>query len=196
MKIRMIALAGVAALALSTPAMAANGWYLGLGGGWDGQSSIKATSQVNTNFFGSSKSGGAAIVAGTVGYAWDNGFRLEDEIAWTGHDLAGLTGTFVTAAGGATAISGIEAQKHPGTAAVRADCAGMGTSCPEYQQGLSAQLRTNVLLGVTGGLGLVTAIVGIFLTQWGAPEAPAPESAHIRVEPVIGIGQAGVRGSF
>jgi hypothetical protein len=103
MKIRMIALAGVAALALSTPAMAAEGWYLGLGGGWDGQSSIKATSQVNTNFFGSSKSGGAAIVAGTVGYAWDNGLRLEDEIAWTGHDLTGLTGPLVTAAGSATA---------------------------------------------------------------------------------------------
>ncbi len=116
---------------------------------------------------------------------------------WAG---LGLT----VAAGGATAISGFEAQKHPGTAAVRADCVGQGTSCPEYQQGLSAQLRTNVLLGVTGGLGLVTAIVGLFLTQWGSPEARTPESARARdgtrdgahIEPVIGIGQAGVRGSF
>jgi hypothetical protein len=107
---------------------------------------------------------------------------------------------FTVAAGGATAISGLEAQKHPGTAAVRADCVGQGTSCPEYQQGLSAQLRTNILIGVTGGLGVVTAIVGLFLTQWGAPEARPAESAHahdgVRVEPVVGFGVAGVRGSF
>ncbi len=45
MKIRMIALAGVAALALSTPAMANEGWYLGLGAGWDLQvNGAKATS--------------------------------------------------------------------------------------------------------------------------------------------------------
>ena len=111
---------------------------------------------------------------------------------------------FTVAAGGATAISGFEAQKHPGTAAVRADCVGQGTSCPEYQQGLSAQLRTNVLLGVTGGLGVVTAIVGLFFTQWGSPEARSTESGTLRavphdglrVEPTLGIGQAGVRGSF
>src|SRR4051812_48160102 len=41
MRIRLIALAGVAALALSTPAMAAQGWYLGLGAGWDQQNSLK-----------------------------------------------------------------------------------------------------------------------------------------------------------
>jgi hypothetical protein len=114
---------------------------------------------------------------------------LGSGVFWAG---LGLT----IAAGGATAISGFEAQKHPGTAAVRADCTGMGTSCPEYQQGLSAQLRTNVLLGVTGGLGLVTAVVGIFFTQWGAPEARPAESAHFHVEPIVGIGHAGVRGSF
>ena len=91
MKIRMIALAGVAALALSTPAMAAEGWYLGLGGGWDSQSSTKITSS-NTAVAGtaSSKAGSAAIIAGSIGYKWDNGLRLEDEIAWDGHDLSGL----------------------------------------------------------------------------------------------------------
>ena len=37
MKIRSIALAGVAVLALSVPAAAsdATGWYIGLGVGWD-----------------------------------------------------------------------------------------------------------------------------------------------------------------
>src|ERR1700722_740657 len=92
MKIRMIALAGVAALALSTPAMAADGWYLGLGAGWDQQNHISTTSTVNPAYFGTTKSSSGALVAGSVGYAWDNGFRLEDEIGWSGHDLKNATG--------------------------------------------------------------------------------------------------------
>ena len=45
MKLRMIALAGVAALALSGPAAASNatGWYLGLGAGWDHMGNVEAT---------------------------------------------------------------------------------------------------------------------------------------------------------
>ncbi len=41
MKIRMLALAGVAAVALSAPAHAAEGWYLGLGGGYDNMSNLR-----------------------------------------------------------------------------------------------------------------------------------------------------------
>ena len=37
MKLRLLAMATVAAAALSTPALAGEGWYLGLGGGWDNQ---------------------------------------------------------------------------------------------------------------------------------------------------------------
>jgi hypothetical protein len=44
MKIRMLALAGVAAVALSAPARAGDGWYLGLGGGYDSMSSIHTSS--------------------------------------------------------------------------------------------------------------------------------------------------------
>ena len=40
MKLRLLAMATVAAAALSTPALAGEGWYLGLGGGWDHQHSI------------------------------------------------------------------------------------------------------------------------------------------------------------
>ena len=45
MKIRTIALAGVAVLALSGPAAAsdATGWYLGLGAGWDHMGNIKTS---------------------------------------------------------------------------------------------------------------------------------------------------------
>ena len=36
-----------------------------------------------------SKASTAAIIAGSVGYAWEGGLRLEDEIAWDGHDVSG-----------------------------------------------------------------------------------------------------------
>src|ERR1700754_4110802 len=92
MKIRMIALAGVTALALSTPAMAAEGWYLGLGGGWDHQNGIRGTSSVAPTVTGVAKSEDGAIIAGTFGYAWDNGLRLEAEDAYTSHDFSNPIG--------------------------------------------------------------------------------------------------------
>ena len=105
--------------------------------------------------------------------------------------LAGLT----AATGAVTLWSGIDTENNPGQSAVKADCVGRGTSCPQYQQGLSSQLRTNVLLAATGGLGIVTAVVGIFLTQWSRPEVPRA-SVGLRVEPLVGVGQAGLVGSF
>ena len=44
MKLRLLAMATVAAAALSTPALAGDGWYLGLGGGYDDQNGISGTS--------------------------------------------------------------------------------------------------------------------------------------------------------
>ncbi len=44
MKLRLLAMASVAAAALSTPAFAGDGWYLGLGGGYSGQQSFTASS--------------------------------------------------------------------------------------------------------------------------------------------------------
>ncbi|HTC82782.1 MAG TPA: outer membrane beta-barrel protein, partial [Rhizomicrobium sp.] len=90
MKIRLIALAGVAALALSTPAMATEGWYLGLGAGWDHQNkiSIKSTAGSPVPLAASSlKSSDGAIVAGAFGYAWDNGLRVEWEDSYTSHSF-------------------------------------------------------------------------------------------------------------
>ncbi len=40
MKLRMIALAGVAVAALSSPAIAGEGWYLGLGGGYASEAEV------------------------------------------------------------------------------------------------------------------------------------------------------------
>jgi hypothetical protein len=103
------------------------------------------------------------------------------------------------AAGGVTIWSGIDTLNNPGPNAVKADCVGQTTSCAAYQQGLSSQLRTNVLIGVTGGLGLVTAVVGIFFTQWSHPDARAaehPADAAFRVTPLLGPGEAALVGTF
>lgn len=109
-------------------------------------------------------------------------------------------GAGLTAIGTGLSIwSGIDTENHPGTAAVKADCVGQGTSCPEYQQGLSNQLRTNILIAATGGVAAVTAVVGIFFTQWShsAPRAEGSQAAAgLHVEPVLGVGAAGLRGSF
>jgi hypothetical protein len=106
-----------------------------------------------------------------------------------------LAGAGLTAVGvGLTIWSGIDAENNPGTDAVKAGCVGQGESCPLYQQGLSAQRRTNILLGATAGVAAVTAVLGVFFTQWSHAERPA--AAGLRLEPALGVGQAGLRGTF
>ena len=80
MKLRLLALATVAAAALSTPALAAEGWYLGLGGGWDNQTGYRITSgPAPTRLNSKVSSSDDAIGAVAIGYAWEGGFRLENE---------------------------------------------------------------------------------------------------------------------
>ena len=88
MKIRLIALAGVAALALSTPAMAAQGWYLGLGAGWDQQNALKFRSVPTPTNIQTAKSKDGALIVGSVGYGWDSGLRMEFEDSYTSHDFS------------------------------------------------------------------------------------------------------------
>jgi hypothetical protein len=84
-----------------------------------------------------------------------------------------FVGAGLTAAGvAATIVSGVDAKNNPGEDAVRRDCAGQGESCPTYQQGRDAQLRTNVLLGATVGVGVLTGVIGFFFTQWSSPAHP------------------------
>jgi hypothetical protein len=110
-----------------------------------------------------------------------------------------LVGAGLTAVGvGVTVWSGLDAQKNPGTAAVRADCVGQGTSCPEYQKGLSSQLRTNILLAATGGAAVLTAVTGLFLTRWSSEassHADAPRSG-LQVEPAFGLPGVALKGAF
>ena len=99
---------------------------------------------------------------------------------------AGVT----VALGAATVLSGIDAQSNPGVDAVRRACAGKDTSCPEYQDGKSAETRTNVLLGVTVGVAALTAVTGIFFTQWSS------SPVKVGAAPLPGGGTVGVAGRF
>src|ERR1700760_4887956 len=90
MKLRTVALAGVAAAALGTSPAFANdtqGWYLGLGVGYDHQEPLEFTS-------GGTVPGGArigttdtALVTGSFGYKWTEGLRIEFEASYDNHDL-------------------------------------------------------------------------------------------------------------
>jgi len=81
---------------------------------------------------------------------------------------AGVT----VAAGGATVWSGIDTNNNPGVDEVRRQCAGKDDTCQAYADGRSAQLRTNVLIGVTAGVAVATAVIGLFLTDWsGQPKS-------------------------
>src|SRR5215475_9194659 len=89
MKLRLLAMATVAAAALTTPALAGDGWYLGLGGGWDGQNGIRGVSVPQpSQLNGKTDSSDSAIGAVSVGYKWAEGWRLENEFAFTQHDIS------------------------------------------------------------------------------------------------------------
>ena len=96
MKLRMLAMATVAAAALSTPAMAGDGWYLGIGGGWDNQLGYNARSNgATTGAATKINSKDSAIGMLSIGYKWAEGWRLENELAFTQHDTSlGGTGAF------------------------------------------------------------------------------------------------------
>ncbi|MFO0678480.1 MAG: hypothetical protein U0169_18225 [Polyangiaceae bacterium] len=107
-----------------------------------------------------------------------------------------FVGAGLTAAGIAgTIVSGIDASQSPGPDVVRERCKGLGESCPEYQEGLGAQTRTNVILGVTGGVALGTAVVGLFFTQWSRPKA-ATARVVPWVAPIPGGATSGFVGRF
>jgi hypothetical protein len=102
---------------------------------------------------------------------------LGPAVFWTGVVLtAGLAGVSIW--------SGVDAEKNPGAEAVRTLCVNKGADCPEYQEGLRKQTRTNILWGVTAGAGVVTALIGAIWTDWGSPEIPATPVATVKTLPV------------
>ena len=108
---------------------------------------------------------------------------------WGIHPAAFGVALGVTAGLGATTIwSGVDAINNPGADTVKKDCVGLGTSCPAYQAGLAHQQRTNILIGVTAGTGVVTIILAI-VTNWHGPAKkedddpppPTSSSAALRI---------------
>jgi len=108
---------------------------------------------------------------------------------------------FFAAAGLTVAIAGValwsnlDMRSDPGREKVRRDCAGQSESCPTYQDALSKQTRTNVLLAVTGGVAVATGVVAYF-TDWSGGKAAAGRAS---VRPSVAAGQGwylGAEGRF
>lgn len=105
------------------------------------------------------------------------------------HPAFFFTGLALTlGAGGVLAWSGVDTLQNPGPDAVRKACAGKGPECPEYKLGLDNQLRTNVLVGATAGVGAVTVLFAIF-TRWSSGK-PIPKTAVLPTATVLDRGAA------
>jgi hypothetical protein len=92
-------------------------------------------------------------------------------------------GAGTTAAlGGVTVWSGIDTVNNPGKAKVQREC--VDTSCQAYKDGKAHELRTNVLIGATSVVGVATAIVGIFATNWKGDAMK--DTGHAGISPYVG----------
>lgn len=107
----------------------------------------------------------------------DQGSGLPPAVTYVG---LGLTAALT----GATIWSGIDTRNHPGRDAVRDQCIDQGESCPLYQDALSKQKRTNILLGTTIGVAVITSVIGLAYTNWGGDSGKASgASAGVRLQP-------------
>ncbi len=114
-----------------------------------------------------------------------------------------FSGAALTAVGvGLIVWSGIDTLSSPGSSVVKTACAAGYNGNPpcqsDYREGMNAQLQTNIFVAITGGVAAATAIIGLFFTQWApAPTAGVRDPAGgPRVAPVVGVGRAGVEGTF
>lgn len=99
-----------------------------------------------------------------------------------------VTGAVITGVlAGVTIWSGLDTNSNPGKDKVREACVGQGESCPEYQDGLSKQKRTNVLIFTTAGVGVVTGVIGAFLTNWAGDGAATSTTGRVRAIPVVSV---------
>jgi hypothetical protein len=119
---------------------------------------------------------------------------LSPIVFWAGVGATGVAGIV-------TVWSGIDTINNPGADKVKAECAAGDENCKYYKDGRSAQLRTNVLIGVTGALGVATAAIGLFAIDWGkhSHEATVEGRSKPHVTPYVGWANGpalGARGAF
>jgi len=107
---------------------------------------------------------------------------LPQSVFWTG---VGLT----VVAGGASAWSYVDAKNNPGKERVKRECVNKGETCEAYIEGQDAEKRTNIILAVAGGLGLTTAVVGLFFTDWDTDDEAVEEKPEhvVTISPHLDI---------
>ncbi|HEY3253875.1 MAG TPA: hypothetical protein VGJ91_08015 [Polyangiaceae bacterium] len=128
--------------------------------------------------------------------------KLPPTVFWVG---VGVT----AALGGVSIWSGIDTQNNPGQDRVREACKSVGSDgthsaeCDSlYNQGVDKQHRTNLLFGVTAGLGVATAVVGAFFTDWGGSKKPEAEQAAktqrkgFSIQPWVSVGSGASVGAL
>lgn len=127
--------------------------------------------------------------------------KLPPTVFWVG---AGLTAVLA----GTTVWSGIDTKNNPGADAVRDACKTVDSSgahseeCNSlYDQGRGKQTRTNVLLGVTAGVGVATAVVAAFFTDWSGSKKSEAEAAKAKpkgfsVQPWVAVGSGASVGAL
>src|SRR5258708_2911786 len=107
MKLRSIVLTGVALAALSvTPALAndTQGWYLGLGAGYDHMDPIHVVTAPPPSVAARLGQQDMAMVAGGFGYKWASGLRLEFEVGYSSHDQHAHNPPFAGTLAGTTTV--------------------------------------------------------------------------------------------
>ncbi len=94
--------------------------------------------------------------------------------------VAFWVGVGLTAVSGAVTVwSGLDTQNNPGPNKVRDACQAVpqADDCNSlYQKGVDKQHRTNILIGVTAGVGIATGVIGAFFTDWGNSKKSAPDA--------------------
>ena len=91
MKLRALLLTSALALC-ATPAFAGSnpGWYLGLGVGYDQLESVRSRTNTTPATFADASYSGSALFAGSVGYKFESGMRIEFELGYDSHDISTL----------------------------------------------------------------------------------------------------------
>jgi hypothetical protein len=119
---------------------------------------------------------------------------LPPAVFWVGASVT-------TVLGGIALWSGLDTVKNPGEDKVREACRNNQPDCRDlYEDGRKRQDRTNLLLGVTGGVGIATILVGAMLTNW-SDTSERPQAGALRareragVEPFISLGNAALVGA-